>query len=74
MTTVIASSSVVIALTSLFVSFQGERRAERVALVETQLTLRGRFRLLLREREGFARLDVKRSARRRTWRVAPGGR
>jgi hypothetical protein len=42
-TTVIAISSVVVALASLFASIQSQRRAERVAIVETHLALRGRF-------------------------------
>jgi hypothetical protein len=43
MTTVIAVSSVVVALASLFLSFASQRRAARVALVQTHLALRGRF-------------------------------
>ena len=43
MTTVIAISSVVVALASLFASLQSQRRDERVALVQTHLELRGRF-------------------------------
>ena len=42
-TTVIAVASVVVAFASLFASLQSQRRAERVALVETHLELRGRF-------------------------------